>query len=148
MCVQPCAGKSSGHERMRDGLPGTGQEGSTSCGHQPATSCPVHVTLPPSSPMTCRTGRWRPGFHKNTARSLFCVLFALFFFSRALRWRTCRNRALSVQTWNHGKHTQTSACASLQRHLAARPHLRRRAARFTGALHARVHGALLVPLSC
>lgn len=30
-------------------------------------------SLPPSSPMTCRTGRWRPGFHKNTARSLFCM---------------------------------------------------------------------------
>lgn len=69
-------------------------------------------SLPPSSPMTCRTGRWRPGFHKNTARSLFCV--------PAVRWRTCRNRAVSVQSWNRGKRAQTSACASPRRHPATR----------------------------
>lgn len=99
ICVQPCGEKSSGRACMRaDGLPGTVNAGSTSCGHQPGTSCQpgisAHLPLPPTSPLNCGTWRRRPGFHKNTARSLFCGEICLFFFSflRAVRWCTssCR----------------------------------------------------------
>lgn len=104
----------------------------------------AHVSLPPSSPVNCRTRRWRPGFHQNTAHSLFWAVFANF--SHALRWRTCRYRVspTPVWTWNGGKHTELSLCrdgkvfcspagntfASLQRpsHLPCRP------AHFTGAV--------------
>lgn len=39
----------------------------------------AHVSLPPSSPVNGRTGRRRPGFHQNTAHSLFWPVFAEFF---------------------------------------------------------------------
>lgn len=65
----------------------------------------AHVSLPPSSPMSCRTRRSGDGgqvFAQDTAHSLFRAVFANF--SHALRWRTCRYRvsphsSLDLERW-------------------------------------------------
>lgn len=119
MCVQPCEEKSSGRECMcGDGLPGTVNAGSTSCGHQPGTSCQpgisAHFPLPPTSPLNCRTWRRRPGFHKNTAHSLFCGKFVIFFFLHAVRWCTSSvtlsrvGSAYSAYGSTENRHTHTA----------------------------------------
>lgn len=110
-----------------DGLPGTVKVGSTSCGHQPGTSCQpgisAHSTLSPTSRLNCRIRRQRPRFHKNTAHSLFCGKFVIFL--HAVRWSTncvTLNHVGSAQS-EHGimenTHTHSWGCAAMEKFSAA-----------------------------